>query len=189
MLTCRHVRFKGALAAIALGVALAAVLGLFGRRHPARSRPVRGLVMRVCDGDTIEVSGHGVVRLLGVDALDFHNEEKIRRQSRNLGMPSQRVKHWSQKAKELARETLLERSVVLEFGPSFRDDYGRKLAYVYLCSKGHPGEPAGISFNERLLEEGLATAYRRYGHPHRERFLLAETKARENGKGFWEEAE
>ena len=143
----------------------------------------RGAVTHVYDGDTIEVRGKGKVRLIGVDTLDGHNEEKMWEQARRLGLSPQSVKTWAQKATEFVRERVLDKEVRLEPGPEARGDYGRLLAYVSYASDG-----AKKNLNKLLLEKGLAVAYRKYKHPRRDQFVRLERAARKNREGLWQEA-
>ena len=143
----------------------------------------KGVVTRVYDGDTIEVRGAGKVRLIGVDALDGHNDDKIREQARRLGLPARRVVEWAEKATQFVSERVLGKEVRLERGPEARGDYGRLLAYVFYKSDGSEKH-----LNKLLLGRGLATAYRQYTHPRRDQFIRAERAARENREGLWQEA-
>ena len=61
-----------------------------------------------------------------------------------------------------------------------RGHYGLLLAYLRM-----PGEEG--TFNERLIETGHAYADWRFAHPHKERFLAAERRARRGRMGLWAE--
>jgi micrococcal nuclease len=122
-------------------------------------------VVRVIDGDTIEVERFGKVRLLGVDAPESVD-------------PRREVQPFGREAALYTRARLLGRRVRLEFDPvRRRDRYGRILAYVFL--------PDGTLFNELLLRDGYAHVYT--GHPFErmEQFLEAQREAREAGRGLW----
>lgn len=158
--------------ALVLALLLAAAVNL--ARLPGCPVTARkGTVLRVYDADTLEVKGYGKVRLIGVDAPDGHNREKIREQAGCLGLSGERVVHWAGRATEFVRERVLHRRVSLERGPRARGDYGRLLAYV-----SWPKGGSTVELNRLLLEKGLAVAYRVYDHGRREEFIAAEKKAR-----------
>jgi micrococcal nuclease len=179
-------RLKNAVILVIVGVLLAAAIGLLaqqlGPAAPPEARP--GVVTRVYDGDTVDVSRAGRVRLLGIDALDAHNRERTAEQAEYYGMSQERVRYWAGQAEEFARERLLGRNVVLKYGYEMRDSYGRLLAYV------HAGDQSGeatADFNLLMIEEGLASAYRRFDHPRRREYIQAEQRARGEERGFWQD--
>ena len=156
-------------------------------RGPFSPRPsaVAGAVTHVYDGDTIEVSGVGKVRLIGIDAMDGHNADRMSSQSQLYGLSSGEVRHWGERAAEFARQELKGRRVVLHHGREGFDAYGRTLAYVHLPTGGTGG---GDDFNLRMLKAGLAAAYRRAEHPRREDYLRAEQAAQDERVGMWTDA-
>lgn len=110
-------------------------------------------VSRVIDGDTFETAS-GRVRLFGVDTPEFGE----RCASEATGRLNK----------------LAGNSVRLEDGPRLTDQFGRRLAYVYT--------EGGLSIDETLVREGLATAWTGDGQ-HRD-FLVGleqEAKTRETG--------
>lgn len=156
-------------------------------RGPFSPRPsaVAGAVTHVYDGDTIEVSGVGKVRMIGIDAMDGDNAERMLSQSQLYGLSSGEVRHWAERAADFARRELRGRRVVLHHGREGFDDYGRTLAYVHLPTGGTAG---GDDFNLRMLKAGLAAAYRRAEHPRREDYLRAEQAAQDERVGMWRDA-
>ena len=96
-------------------------------------------VVRVIDGDTIDVSLDGQqerVRLVGVDTPETVHPE--------IG-----VEPWGPEASNFTKTLLPSGTKVrLEFDVQERDRYGRRLAYLYLRD--------GRRLNELLLQEGLA---------------------------------
>lgn len=150
-----------------LGYIVAACSG-FGRRHFSlllfllllttaleAQEPISELVTRVVDGDTVEVSGLGRVRLHGVDAPEL---------AQSFGPEA-----------ALYLEELVGTQTV-ELLPTDRDRYGRVVAWIIL--------PGGSSAQERLVEAGLAWWYREYA-PEAERLAEAEATARKAGRGLW----
>ena len=155
-------------------------VGCWSARKGGRTK---GQVTYVYDGDTVEVSGSGKVRLLGVDALDIHNRDKVQSQARHLGMEPGEVIEWGRMAEEFVRDEMLNRDVRLEFGPERRGDYGRLLAYMYKRDRDQ-----SVSVNQKLLRKGLATAYRSFDHPKKQEFIDTEKKARRQERGLWKQA-
>lgn len=89
------------------------------------------LVIRIIDGDTLEIESGEKVRLLGIDA-----PEKGERYSSEAGI--------------FLEKMVLNKTVVLEFGSEKYDRYGRILAYLYVDRK---------NVNIELVKNGLANVY------------------------------
>jgi micrococcal nuclease len=135
-----------------------------GARRSVPAGP-SGVVVRVIDGDTIEVERFGRVRLLGVDAPESVD-------------PRREVQPFGREAAAYTRARLLGRRVRLEFEPlRGRDRYGRILAYVFL--------PDGTLFNQRLLADGYAHVYAGHPYARMDAFLEAQREARRAGRGLW----
>ncbi|MBU1033918.1 thermonuclease family protein [Patescibacteria group bacterium] len=125
-------------------------------------------VLRVVDGDTIELEGGQKVRYIGIDTPETVDP---RRDPQCFG-----------KEASLRNKTLVEgKEIYLEKDISEIDRYGRLLRYIYL-------EENGISINEQLVQEGYAVASS-YAPDikYQEKFKTAEQKARDNQKGLWQE--
>lgn len=137
----------------------------------------------VYDGDTLRLHSGRKVRLLGIDALDSHNENRLREQAWQLGMGRAAVRKWSDRATRRAKELVEDRPVRLEFGPERADEYGRLLAYVFFERDGR-----SANLNRLLLREGLATATRSFPHPRREAFIALEQRAKNQNRGLWKDA-
>lgn len=131
----------------------------------ARGR-YEGRCIRVLDGDTIDVradSGEEFrLRLLGVDCMETHNEEKLAEQARRLGRSTGEVRRLGERGRDRTRALLLNRPVAWEVpeGTPLFDPYDRLLAYV---------ERDGEDVGELLLREGLAEL-RRDPHPRSSRY-------------------
>ena len=127
-------------------------------------------VIKVVDGDTIDVKIDGRVerlRLIGIDTPETVDSRKI-------------VQCFGREASDQAKSLLAGAKVSLESDASqdSRDKYDRLLRYVYLED--------GTSFNEHMIAEGYAHEYT-YDLPykHQQAFKDAEKKARETNKGLW----
>src|SRR5688572_18099377 len=83
-------------------------------------------VLRVIDGDTIEIEQDGKpvkVRLIGVDTPETVH-------------PSKPVEEYGREASKFTTNLLKGESVFLEFDKDKADRYGRLLAYVYRAPDG-----------------------------------------------------
>ena len=110
-------------------------------------------VDRVIDGDSLDTE-RGLVRLFGVDTPE-------------------RGQRCSSKAEGRLR-SLAGNSIRLEFGPRVQDQYGRLLAYAYT--------EEGLSIDEILIREGLASAWTQDGQ-HRDYLVRLEQDARRKNTG------
>lgn len=159
---------RRAVTGVIVGVALLASAG--GQAAQAAERPSwktkpQRLVVRVIDGDTIDVAVPGRterVRLIGIDTPEVGDC------------------HAKQATAKLA-SLILGKRVRLEADRSqgSRDRYGRLLRYVRMV-------PHGTNVNERLVAGGYAREYT-YDDPYRHQaaFKAAERAARAAGKGLW----
>lgn len=121
-------------------------------------------VRQVIDGDTITVSGVGVVRLLGVDAPEKTGGY---RESEPFG-----------DAATTFMKRLVEGQIVrLEYDGARKDQYNRTLAYVFL--------PDGRLANLEIITAGLAESYRRFEYSRKPAFFAAERAAKDAKRGMW----
>lgn len=121
-------------------------------------------VRQVIDGDTITVSGVGVVRLLGVDAPEKTGGY---RQAERFGDDATRY----------LRRLLEGHTVTLEYDGPRKDQYNRTLAYVFLED--------GTFVNEAIIREGWAEVYRRFNLVRKPSLLAAERDAKSDRRGMW----
>lgn len=127
-------------------------------------------VLRIIDGDTIEVSLSGkkeTIRLIGIDSLEVLDERKP-------------VQCFGKEASNKAKEVLTGKTITLESDPTQgdRDKYGRLLRYVFLND---------LNFNKLMISEGYAHEYTYQNNPYNYQleFIATERSARERKKGLW----
>lgn len=127
-------------------------------------------VIRVVDGDTIDVQLDGKVerlRLIGINTPETVD-------------PRKPVECFGREASEKAKSILSGKRVTLEGDPSQneRDKYNRLLRYVFLED--------GTNFNLLMIREGYAYEYT-YDLPHKyhTEFKQAQMEAKENKAGLW----
>ncbi len=112
-------------------------------------------IVRVLDGDTVELQGGEKIRLLGINTPEknmFYFEE----------------------AKLFLEKLVLNKSVGFELKDT--DKYGRWLGYIFVGDK---------MINEKILNEGLASLYVYEPDEYFEKLEKAEEFARGNGLGIW----
>ncbi len=130
----------------------------------------KGFVVRVIDGDTIELKSGEKVRLLGINT------------------PEKSEKYFKE-SKELLEEFILNKNITMEKDDENTDRYGRKLRYIYVSKENNQNKQ--IFVNLMLLGEGLAHTYMieksRFNKEikYKNKFLNAEKKAIEEEKGIW----
>jgi micrococcal nuclease len=129
-----------------------------GERAPSPDARESVRVVRVIDGDTVELESHERVRLIGIDAPE-------------------RGSCFSDAAAATLSHLALGRMVQREWGIVREDRYGRSLNYLY----------DGATFiNEVLVEQGAAAATP-YPPDllYASRFAEAERRARNATRGLW----
>jgi endonuclease YncB( thermonuclease family) len=130
-------------------------------------------VVRVVDGDTVDVQLEGKVeriRLIGIDTPEVVD-------------PRKPVQCYGREASQHAHELLDGQSVSLEFDASqgSRDKYGRLLAYIWL--------PDARNFGEVMIADGYAHEYT-YSRPYTylDSFRAAQDVAMTSQVGLWSPA-
>ena len=91
----------------------------------------QALVVRVVDGDTVELADGSRVRYLGIDTPEFGE-------------------YYADEATARNRELVEGKVVELQRGKRDKDEYGRLLRYVYVD---------GVFVNAELVAQGYARAY------------------------------
>ena len=127
-----------------------------------RSDPV--LVRSVVDGDTIDVTTIGRVRLLGIDAPE-------------LGRGFDTSAPFGREAREWLTRRILHRWVRLEQEGAALDVYSRHLAYVVTED--------GVCVNTLLVREGLARVSARVPLTRLQELQHAEAEAQAFRRGMW----
>ncbi|GAB6138477.1 thermonuclease family protein [Halanaerobaculum tunisiense] len=122
-------------------------------------------VLRVIDGDTLELTTGQKVRLIGIDTPETESS-------------SQPADYYATQATAFTRENLAGETIYLEYGVEKRDHYNRLLAYVF--------KQNGILFNAQLLQEGYATLLTIPPNvKYVDTFQQLVKDARKNKRGLW----
>ena len=115
-------------------------------------------VLRVIDGDTVELSGGERLRLIGIDAPERGN-------------------CFANEAAEILEELVLGKTLRLESGVNERDRYGRRLGYLRDSSN---------FINRLLIRRGAAVAMPYPPDTvYEAEFADYETRAKEGKRGLW----
>lgn len=128
-------------------------------------------VIKVVDGDTMDVNIHGKIerlRLIGIDTPETVD-------------PRKDVQCFGKEASNKAKELLEGQSVTLESddSQSVRDKYKRLLVYVFLQD--------GTNFNKYMIEEGYAYEYTYdSAYKYQSEFKQAQISAQSSNKGLWD---
>ena len=153
-------------------IPFAAVAGLFFSF--SCSADFNGVVVRVLDGDTIDVFQKSEqktqrVRLSGIDAPEKNQP-------------------FGQRSRQLLSEMVVQRYVSVK--ESGKDRYGRILGDVirYDVPPGVPVIDMGVNVNEIMLVRGLAWAYRYHGKALNPGYEQLEHSARHDHVGLWSES-
>jgi len=122
-------------------------------------------VTNVIDGDTIEVNGESIVRLLGIDT------------------PEQGECYYRE-AKDVLKDLILEKNVKLEKDVSGTDRFGRLLRYVFLPSDSELTDDVFV--NNYMVRYGYAKVMT-MAPDHKYRSLLESSReqAINNKEGMW----
>ncbi|MBX4205263.1 MAG: thermonuclease family protein [Candidatus Doudnabacteria bacterium] len=126
-------------------------------------KPIK--VVRVIDGDTIELINGEHLRYIGIDTPEEFDQRKP-------------VQCFAVEAAARNRELVEGQMITFQKDVTTYDKYGRWLGFVYLGDR--------TLVNKKLIEEGYAFAY---DYPpdisKSEEFRLAERHAREKKLGLW----
>ena len=151
-----------------VGVYLAAVAVVQLTESGAAPRTHAAYVVRVIDGDTIEVHlerGTATVRLMGIDTPETTH-------------PTRPVEYYGLEAAALTETALSGKTVTLtpDVTGDREDQYGRLLRYVTV---------QGVDVNAALVREGYARAVPGFSYSRRAEFIALEDAARSRGVGLW----
>jgi micrococcal nuclease len=127
-------------------------------------------VLRVIDGDTLEVKLYGrkeKLRLIGIDAPETKH-------------PRKPVEYFGREATAEAKRLLEGKTVFIEldYSQGLRDKYGRVLCYIWFKNR--------VNYNLHMIRGGFAKEYTyRRAYRHQKQFKWAEKEAAIHNKGLW----
>lgn len=131
-------------------------------------------VVRVIDGDTIEIKGGVKIRYIGINT-----PESV--------APGKKVECFAKEAAQKNKELVLGKKVFLEKDVSETDKYGRLLRYVYVVGDNSAeSDEKSLFINDYLVKYGYAQVST---YPpdvrYQDKFLESQRYAAENRLGLW----
>ena len=123
-------------------------------------------VIRVVDGDTIEIEGNQKIRYIGINTPELHD-------------PRRPIECFGQTASDENKKLVEGKEVYIQKDVSETDKYKRLLRYVWV----------GDTFvNDYLVRQGFAQVST---FPpdikYQQQFISAQKEARDNNRGLWKE--
>ena len=106
-------------------------------------------VIKIIDGDTIETSITGRIRILGIDSFD-KLPKIVAKQSKRTGFSNKDILHLREVGKDFATEILANKCIHLGTDYKDIDVYGRKLRYIIVD---------GVDYSLSIIKQGLAMPY------------------------------
>lgn len=129
-------------------------------------------VVRVVDGDTVEIEGNIKVRYIGVNTPELHD-------------PRKPIECFGQAASDENKKLVEGKEIYIQKDISETDKFKRLLRYVWIGDPSVSSAEA-IFVNDYLVRQGFAQAS---SFPpdvkYQQRFIEAQTEARENKRGLW----
>jgi len=158
-------------------------------------KPVR----YVYDGDTLQLKNYEKVRLIGIDAPEVHENEKLEKDLRRTHLRRDAMTEMGNRSYDVMRQLVGKSSVRLEYDATREDKYGRTLAYVYAClpedqflkivqapsSKKGSKEQKEYELNREMIRYGWAEAFRNFRYREKADFFKLEAQAKEENRGLW----
>ncbi len=121
-------------------------------------------VVKVVDGDTVDLEDLGRVRLIGIDTPETVD-------------PRRPVQYYGKEASQFLSRLVLHEQVRIEYDQEKVDKYKRTLGYLYLKD--------GTFVNAEILKQGYGFAYTKFPFKYMDDFRAYEKQARENQRGLW----
>lgn len=128
------------------------------------------LVLRVIDGDTIQIEGGALVRYIGIDTPELRKrvDQRWKYDPEVFGL----------EAKRFNAQLVEGKPIQLEFDVQRQDKYQRLLAYVYVD---------GVFVNEEMIKQGYARLLTIPPNvKYVERFRKASKGAKREKRGMWQ---
>lgn len=137
-------------------------------------------IVRVLDGDTLELDGKEMVRLIGVDSPESAPNKKLAKDLYKMGAHEQKSEmiELGHAATRYVKYLAEGRECWLEHDAKKTDMYGRTIAYVHLRY--------GPILNENIIAAGYGRAYLDYPFKYKKRYIELQAEARAKKRGLWE---
>jgi len=130
-------------------------------------------VIRVIDGDTIEIENNKIVRYIGIDTPETKH-------------PNKSVQCFGKEASDFNKQLVTGKTIQMKKDVSEVDKYKRLLRYVWIADSENATQ-SGIFVNDYLVRQGFAYAA---AFPpdiaYSKQFIEAQREAREHNRGLWD---
>ncbi len=159
----------------------------FDSKQNINNKILKGRVVKVSDGDTINVivgNREYKIRLIGIDTPESSKNQKFKKDTKKAyinkeynifaKIPPKQLLDIGKEAKRRLSAILLNQEVEIEI--EGKDRYGRSLAWVFLNGK---------NINAYMISEGLARPYMYRGLKYENQLLEAQKKAKLAKKGIY----
>ncbi len=133
------------------------------------------IITKVVDGDTVYSDDGEKIRIIGINAPEIDEKELL-----------------SEESKEFAQQNLLGKKVYIESDEEIFDQYGRRLAYIWV---GVPEDLSyenikNLNYSAMSLKEGLSRTYTFEPNvKYKKDFKKAQKEARDLKSGMWKISE
>lgn len=130
----------------------------------------RDKIVKIVDGDTVYANSAGKIRIIGINAPEISSKER-----------------YGLEATEFAKNKLLNKEVYLEKDIQEKDQYGRKLRYIWLEIPSKINEET-INYNYSALAvgSGVCRTYTFKPNVKYEKYLKKiQDNSRKNNLGMW----
>lgn len=141
-----------------------------------------GTLLKVRDGDTVEVRYHDLALALRLKNLDT---------AESVHGDAKRNTDFGEETSRWAKEHLTGQRVRVEFARKDwrieQDQYGRAIGWLWIDRDPVGPGPEDELYNETVIRQGWSRYVTTYGTagPHHQRLLAAEAEAKAAGRGLW----
>ncbi len=172
--------------------------------------PASGIeIEKVVDGDSLFLEGSCDARLIGVDAPEYKDHKRNRKNAYYYGVDLKVYESYAKKSEDFVRSLVEGREIVVEYDDAniplgHEDKYGRMLVYIWIpegsfaeeelseliASLGHvsfdEGPEGHIQLNALVIAGGYGAFYRRFPTKYAKEFDELEVLAKKSQRGFWD---
>jgi len=134
-------------------------------------------VARIVDGDTLVLSNGVTVRLIGIDAPESHESEKLDKDAERTQQDKATIKALGKRCSDHLAGLCKGEKVTLQYDQTKEDVYGRVLAYVHLAD--------GTDVNAAMIKNGYAYCYTKYPFKRMADYRDLGAFARAGKAGLW----
>jgi endonuclease YncB( thermonuclease family) len=141
---------------------------------PSRVSACTYEAVRVVDGDTLELSSLGTVRLIGVNAPE-------------LSHPSLKIQEepYGKAAKDFLEKLVEDKRLCVSYDVQEKDSYGRALVYLWLDDP-QKADPSSDMVNALMVKNGFALVDTMPPNvKYAELFVQLQKDAQESERGLW----